>query len=1188
MVLKSLLLQGFKSFPDKTEIRFLGGVTAIVGPNGSGKSNISDALRWVLGEQSSRSLRGAKMEDVIFSGTQRRVPLGFAEVSLILDNTTGLFTSAHTEIMVTRRYYRSGESEYYLNKQKCRLKDIHELFMDTGLGRDGYSIIGQGRIDEILSLKSEDRRDVFEEAAGITKFRYRKQEAERNLAATEENLVRIRDLYGELENQIQPLEQQAEKAKQYLHFRDELRVLEVSLWMQEFAQMKTTAATAVQNQRICAKQLKTAQDTLEALYRKRDTLRESMHQIDRKNDIFSRELREIEQKAADLQSRCAVLQTNIENDRANNDRMAQQSDEQTAQMQELQQKQQDSADVLTRLDDAWQRKRQAQQNVRESMEKIRQNEREIAQKQADLQQKMQDLQRENFDLELEQTAAKANLEGAHSRRGTLVEEVARCKQQYDAEHAVQNEYQNQLSACKKQAEKLQNQGKGIQYKLETRQKREQSQREALEAARAALTDNQNHIQLLENMQREYEGFSRAVRLTMKRAQSGAQNGVHGPVSALLTVESPFVVAIDTALGAAASNLVVQTSQDAKTAIAFLKRSDSGRATFLPLDTIRDIELRESNLDACEGCYGTADALVSCQPIYRAVVKSLLARTVIAENLDAALRIAKQYHHRFRIVTLDGQVVQAGGAMTGGSLSKGTGALMRAQTLRTLQDKRKTLQDAAQTAQDALHATQKQIMQLEEEQAQMTAQQVQNQQEQARLTAIQIQHQALLDSLQRQYDSLQAKQEQTRQTGQAWQDTIEQAVRKLAAGQKKISDLQAELDGCAAQRTKQAQALQTLTDQHIALQTEIAENRAKAAAEQRVLDDLRQRQEQMTHSMHESARMQQAFAQKIRQSTAELEQTRKAAADGKARVQTLQAHMTEISAERLNLEGQKTKLEKEVQSRHEEVNQLERENARLDAQIEQFKARETQIVTQLWESYELTPTPAAKLAQKLQNPKAAQQKANDLRTKMRVLGSVNLNAVEEYRKLRARVEFLGTQKEDLEIAQRELYKVIAQMTAQMETVFAAEFAKLNDFFGQTFQEIFGGGHAELKLADTADILHCGIDILVSLPGKAVKTITLLSGGEKAFVAIALYFAILKLRPTPFVVLDEIEAALDDVNVARFAQYVRRLSENTQFIVITHRRGTMEQADMLYGVTMQERGVSRMLVLNLAEATKIDRR
>lgn len=1184
MVLKSLILQGFKSFPDKTEIQFLGGVTAIVGPNGSGKSNISDAIRWVLGEQSSRSLRGAKMEDVIFGGTAKRGPVGFAEVSLILDNSGGIFRSEFTEIMVTRRYYRSGESEYFLNKKHCRLRDIHELFMDTGLGRDGYSIIGQGRIDEILSLKSEDRREIFEEAAGITKFRYRKEEAERKLVATEENLTRIRDLYDELERQIGPLEKQADKAKQYLLLRDELRVLEISLWLLSLDRIKADAAKLEKDTATCSGQLAQAKQAQERLYAQSEQLSEDMRAIDREADRMRQQLREIEQRAADQASRAAVLRANIQNNHENIDRARRESQQRSEQAHnlgtqlserrariELLDARHDGltaqlADLEKQIDAQDAGRMQAEQALRQA------------------QQVRDTRQNELHALALDRTAAETSLAGMDGRRDTIASDIDAANKRLQQEKQAQDELETRMQACLDTLAGAKNKVQGIALKADSRRKKVETLQSELTKAQAALTDAKNRVKMLSDMQRDYEGFSRSVKSIMQQVERGAMRGVHGPVSSLITTDDRFVTAIDTALGASASSIVVDTAADGKRCIEFLRRTDGGRATFLPIDTIRAASLRESGLETQNGCFGTADRLVSFDKRYTAIVQNLLARTVVSENMDTALALARAYGHRFRIVTLDGQIIQAGGAMTGGSASRGTGALARAGRLKAAQEQVKQLEEARTQADRAFHEAKEEYAALEYDLKAIEAERIRAEQDEAGLRASVSQHRVLVDSLQHQYDGLVLERDNLAEAKQQYEDAIAQCDEKQAGAQRALEDAEREVERCRAaldaQGTQAAENMSRMT----AMQTELAQNRSEAASEARALVDLEQLKAELDAGVSGTADTIAGFEAEIRRLTDELTQTEQAGKETAVAETRLHEMLDAQMQQRERVEGERARVDREAQSKNEEILNLERESARLENRAGQLKTEETQILDKMWENYELTPTPAAEVARPLEDVSAAKDQAQGIRMKMRSLGNVNLDAVEEYQKALERYTFMGEQKDDLEKAQHELYKVIEQLTVSMKEIFASEFAKLNAYFGETFREIFGGGHAELQLADTSDILNCGIDIRVSPPGKAVKTLTLLSGGEKAFVAIALYFAILKLRPTPFCVLDEIEAALDDVNVARFAQYIRRLTNATQFIVITHRRGTMEEADMLYGVTMQEQGVSKMLMLNLAEAEK----
>ncbi|MGE4548449.1 MAG: chromosome segregation protein SMC [Intestinibacillus sp.] len=1182
MVLKSLLLQGFKSFPDKTEIRFLGGLTAIVGPNGSGKSNISDAIRWVLGEQSSRSLRGAKMEDVIFGGTVRRGAVGFAEVSLILNNENGIFRSEFTEIMVTRRYYRSGESEYYINKKHCRLRDIHELFMDTGLGRDGYSIIGQGRIDEILSLKSEDRREIFEEAAGITKFRYRKEEAERKLAATEENLVRIRDVYTELENQKEPLERQADKARQYLLLRDELRVLEISLWLLALSRIGEDAAKNRQDSETCARALAEACAERDALYAKSEALAEELRQAEIETEGLRARLRETEQRAADHASRCAVLNANIRNNEENIARTRRESDRQAEQAQSLERQLAERRARCAALDTACDgllrqqaEARRLDAAVQDELTGLRGT---LAARRAEREKRAA----EQFTLELARTAAQTGLDGMESRRGTIAQDIDTLAGRVQQEEAVRAELQTQLARCGETLSGSQNQLAGVAMKAENRRKKAESLEAESRRLESERTDCAGRIRMLREMQKDYEGFSRSVKLVMNCVENGALSGVHGPVSALLTVPDEYVLAVETALGAAASNLVVDSPQVGRAAIEYLKRADGGRATFLPLDTIRPNRLQEQGLSGARGYCGVADELVQCDARYRDIVSNLLGRTVVVEHMDAALAVARAHGNRFRIVTKDGQVIQAGGAMTGGSASKSTGVLSRAAKLRELEAREQELAASCAQAGQALAHAKQELSALDFDVKAIEAERARAQEDQARLSARLEQHGVLLDSLRAQYDALVLERDNLAAARAGYERTVAEKTAALVSLEAALFSLGREIaateDTVNGLEARHAAALQDGAH----LETALAENRTEAAAERRALGDLEALQQNLADTLSGSADTIERFEAEIARLRGELVQAERQHADDGENAAQLRGLIASSAQQRMRIEGQKTAVDKQAQAQGDTILNLEREAGRLENRAVQLKNEETQILDKMWEQYELTPTPAQEVARDLPDVPQAERDAATLKAKMRALGNVNLDATQEYEKLMERYTFLGEQKADLERAQNELYKVIEQLTVNMKEIFASEFAKLNGYFGETFREIFGGGHAELQLADTTDILNCGIDIRVSPPGKALKTITLLSGGEKAFVAIALYFAILKVRPTPFCVLDEIEAALDDVNVLRFAKYIRRLTGGTQFIVITHRRGTMEEADMLYGVTMQEQGVSKLLMLNLAEA------
>ena len=1183
MILKSLILQGFKSFPDRTEIRFLGGMTAIVGPNGSGKSNISDAIRWVLGEQSSRSLRGAKMEDVIFSGTSKRRAVGFAEVSLILDNSTGVFKSEFAELMVTRRYYRSGESEYFLNKKHCRLRDINELFMDTGLGRDGYSVIGQGRIDEILALKSEDRREIFEEAAGVTKFRYRKEESERKLAATEENLIRIRDIYTELENQAGPLAKQAEKARQYLVLRDELRALEVTLWLLDLEKLAADSAANQTASADCAAQLDRAHAEQDACYARSEQLAGDLRAVEIEADRLRTRLREMEQERASRRSRCAVLRANIQNLNDNIVRARQDAARSTEQAQTLDDQLAARRERCVELDGEQVRLNERLERCEAALNAQEQSrgEREAALSAAE--QNARELLENAHRLEMERTAAQTGLDGMESRKDTIdadIEQAATALQDEEKNHAG---YERELEDCRRQLDGMRNRFSGLAMKRDNRRARVEQLTHESAALTSQCTDTANRIRMLEEMQREYEGFSRSVKAIMQRKANGAE-GVHGPVSSLITVDDEYVTAIETALGAASGHIVVDTAQVGKQCIEYLKRTDNGRATFLPLDTIRPASLRENGLDRHPGFCGTADELVRYDPQYQNIITNLLARTVVAENMNHALSIARAHGNRFRIVTLDGQVIQSGGAMTGGSVSKSTGVLARASKLAALREQQAGQENRRRETAERLKAAKEELAALDYDASVIEAERARAQEEDARLTAVLSQHQSLLDSMRTRRDALALERDDLSNARRQYEETIARLDVALAENRAAADENETALETARREQTEAEAARAALAGELAELRAALGSNRTAWETETRAAGELEALRAELGGSLEHVEETVKGFLAEIERAETEL-------AEQESRDERSEADFTDVQrlidaqvSQRMRIEEARTRADKEAIAANDQILALEREAGRLQSQAVQLQNQENGILDKMWESYELTPSPAQAIRIELTDLPASRKEAADLRSKMRALGAVNPDAVQEYEALTERLTFLGGQKADLEKAQSDLRAVIDELTVRMKEIFASEFARLNSYFGETFREIFGGGNASLVLADTSDILNCGIDIHVSLPGKSLKTITLLSGGEKALVATALYFAILKVRPTPFCILDEIEAALDDVNVVRFAQYLRRLTDDTQFIVITHRRGTMEEADVLYGVTMQEQGVSKLLMLNLAEAEK----
>ena len=1185
MYLKALEIQGFKSFPDKTVLTFGEDITAIVGPNGSGKSNISDAIRWVMGEQSTRALRGGKMEDVIFGGTAQRRQTGYAEVSLILDNTSHIFPMDESEVMVTRRYYRSGESEYYINRRSVRLKDVNELFMDTGLGREGYSIIGQGKIDEILSVKSADRREVFEEAAGISRYRHRKEEAERKLVHTDENLVRVNDKIAELELQVEPLREQSERARKFLVLRDELKGLEVSVWLDTLERLRASHIKLDADYQEAARQKEEARVALERLYAAAEALSAQMREKDVEADRLRFESQSREAAAAELESAIAVLKNNVQNNldnaqriRADLDQQEGRADSLAGQIGQRQERLAEIEDKLTRMREELRGKSEQAQEAAQSAGTLARELEELRQKEA-----METATAAEAKALLSALAAAA--QEVLDRDETVRQELRELDSRLEEGRAAQRQARKALAKAVEERDAVQNVISGYALRLESRRKKAEQARERhmkLQMDENALS---SRVKMLTEMEKLHEGYSKAVKLVMGEAQRGSLQHIHGPVADLLKVPEEYTVAIETALGGAMQNLVVDREEDGKAVIQYLKRRDAGRATILPLSSIRPGELREGQALRREpGFVGVGDQLISFQPQYRNVFSNLLGRVAVMEDLDHAIAAARKYGYKFRIVTLDGQVLNPGGSMTGGSASRSAGILSRANELERLNEQGRGLREQLAQAAKALEEADREAAAAGYEME--TAQSQLREWEDAILKAEgEAAHcDSVVADLERQSSSQQEELEQLKSRSAQIESDTRGARSRIQELEGAAAALKSEAEGKVRGQTdlqdrsaRITRELSELTASLAALEAE-QETTAKSLGELKSLrDDMAggRGQNQALIGQYEEKNRQ--FTQEIGEKTARLQELR---AENQVRSEEIRA----LGDEKLALEGQRNQADKDSRAKNDELLAMEREVSILEQRKVAAAMEEKQLLDKLWETYELSHEAAKQHRVEIESVPKASRRIGELKRAISSLGSINLGAIEEYQRVNERYTYLTDQRDDVQRAKGELEEIIADITGEMKTIFAREFQTIDQAFGQTFTELFGGGKATLELEDPEDILNCGIEIKVQPPGKALKIITLLSGGEKAFVAIALYFAILKVRPTPFVVMDEIEAALDDNNVARFAHYMRSMADKTQFIVITHRRGTMEEADILYGVTMQEQGVSRMLTINLNDVEK----
>ena len=1184
MYLKALEIQGFKSFPDKTVLNFGEDITAIVGPNGSGKSNISDAIRWVMGEQNSRQLRGAKMEDVIFGGTEKRRAMGFAQVTLVIDNTEHIFNRDEAEVAVTRRYYRSGESEYYINRQSVRLKDVNELFMDTGMGREGYSIIGQGKIDEILSVRSDDRREVFEEAAGISKYRHRKEESERKLQRTEENLVRINDKITELELQVEPLRKQAETAKKYLVLRDELRTLEISVWLENLQKLKADRLKLQADFETAQADQKKAQDELDRVYAQAEECSRLLHENDCAAEEKRGRISALESAIGEHESAAAVARTTAQHHAETIERMDREMSESRSRTESLHEQMQVMARRMEEIDASA---RTLENEIAALCEEMRGSSDAAAAAAAQLEQLRRREAQEvagAAQAQAELSAITAGSDEIAQRTAELTEELTQSEEKLTQtrREAAQNE--KELLSAQEEEQAAANIIGGHSLKMEGRQRRAKEsieQKNQLSLQEKTIADR---IRLLSEMEKEYEGFSKAVKIVMRAAEARTLSGIHGPVGNLIHTDKDCSVAIEIALGGALQHIVVDTKNDGKNAIGLLKQRDGGRATFLPLDTIRGRSLRENGLENEYGFVGIASELVRCDGCYGSVIENLLGATVVVEDLDCGIQMAKRHDNRFRIVTLDGQVINAGGSMTGGSVSRNAGILSRSGELEQLHKKLKKiqsqLQDATLLAESANRELQK---------AQYELEVARDQQRQANDRVLTLEgrknhYDMLIESLEQQQESLHIQKEnlQKRSTDDAGRmDTIRRTIADFTA---RAEETREEIEMLQRRQETARQGLGEMTDRLTEKKAQQAALSAEGESARRSMEDLSRLRESLEgeHTDRESLRAQ--MEQAMAQARAEEERQQQEARELRGGIEEHRQALQKLSEEKMALETRRSQTDRLSRTCNDTLLNCEREVTRLEGKLNGSALEEKQILDKLWERYELSHSDAQALRVELESVPKATRRIGELNREIKGLGAINIGAIEEFDRVNTRYTYLSDQRNDVEKAKEELLGIIEEITKQMTEIFATQFEILKQSFQETFLELFGGGRATLELEDENDILRCGIEIKAQPPGKQLKTLSLLSGGEKAFVAIALYFAILKVHPTPFCVMDEIEAALDESNVVRYARYMRRIAGKTQFIVITHRRGTMEEADVLYGITMQERGVSTVLTANLNELSK----
>ena len=1178
MVFKELEIQGFKSFPDKVKIRFDAGVTGVVGPNGSGKSNLSDAVRWVLGETSSRQLRAAgKMEDVIFGGTRRRGAMGFAQVRLTLDNADHTFDVDADEVTIGRKYYRSGDSEYTINGQVCRLKDVYELLLDTGIGRDGYSVIGQGRIAEIVAAKSSERREIFEEACGIAKYRYRKTEAERRLAAAGENLERLRDILGELESRVGPLEKESAKAEKFLELAAQRKTLEVTLWTDGVHRAREAVRQQVRDYETAQADYERFDRETKAAEQEAEEIRMQAQQLTIAVERLNGDIRSITEQISGSDSRIAVL----ENDILRNE-------ESIASLRsEIEAGEQDGAEA----DAALQRHRAVAAKMEAEGEKLAA---EIDALNAELEQladasnasgarkdtlraEITDLTAKRTEAQVAQAAAEAAEETARQRLPALEQAVQEGTDQWETARQDLTDtirYREMLTENEKQ---LANVRSGLELKLKNRKAALDEADTAEQRLGRELDATRQRLSVLRELEKNMDGYQNSVKAVMRAAGARRLRGIIGPVSAILKVEPGCEVAVETALGAALQNIVVENEAAAKAAIALLRSDNAGRATFLPLDTVQPGVFR----GRLSGTARLASSLVQADARYDNIVSNLLGRIIVVEDINEASRVARDNGFRSRVVTMDGQVINAGGSFTGGSVQRSAGLFTRKQEMEELRIRAAKLQKDCLAAQEKTDQCKEQVDALQAELTATASEQITAANDRVRAEAEQ-----------KRLEAAAAQLETARNARRQEIDTLQAALADSRAKAEDAAKLQAELTAKIDRRTAEMSRIAEGDDSFLTRQNALAQDlsakrleqvtRQKdaelaysqiAALEQRARDAAARRT-----SLEESVAALAARSDACRAEIADIRQTR---ADSQTTIAQKEAEIREATQKRLARQQAETETLARARTAADSREEMSREMARLAERKAAAESEYDQTVAKLWDEYQLSVSQAEALCVKFDSLPALRAQVADLRGKIRALGSVNVSAIEEYKEVKARYDALVTQVTDVEESRNELSRMISKLSAQMREIFTDSFRAINENFGRVFAELFGGGEASLMLEDESDVLSSGIGIRVAPPGKVIKNLEALSGGEQALVAISIYFAILAVNPAPFCILDEIEAALDDANVVRFAQYLRRVSDKTQFIVITHRRGTMEAANVLYGVTMQEDGVSKLLKLDLEQ-------
>ncbi|OKZ47485.1 MAG: chromosome segregation protein SMC [Clostridiales bacterium 41_21_two_genomes] len=1181
MLLRTLEMQGFKSFPDKTELTFGKGITAVVGPNGSGKSNISDAVRWVLGETSTKSLRGSKMEDVIFGGTSTRKPLGFAQVVLTLDNSDNSLKDKGEIVTVSRRYYRSGESEYKIDGEVVRRKDIHELFMDTGLGADGYSMVGQGKIDSIISAKNEDRRELFEEAAGISRFRHKRKDAERRLEQAQENLVRLLDILGELESRVGPLKTQSEKAKKFLEFSDEKKTLEIGVWLSKIN--KFTNELRMQEHKIdaanvsyeqCNTELENIESEIESVLAK---ITEINLEIEQSRSGVAAFEEEAVRKEGEIQVLNATLDHNNETiERLKNDISAADDtglsiDEQIAAKHAF----------IEENDAKSQAKHIELQAVTNELNKIISDNDDISGQSSQLTKELADLTLKLSDCKVKCSQAVSSIEEIKSRLSAIDETVQSVDKEIETASAQKQETEDNITFIKERIAEYENSMDGYRLKLKNKTEKAEKIKADYDKLVRSLEEKQSKARMLSDLEKNMEGFAGSVKAVMRQSASKALSGINGTLAQLISVDNDYSTAVEVALGAAMQNIVVDNEADAKRAINYLKQNNQGRATFLPVSAIKPRYIDEKNLDDNFGFVDIAANLVDCDAKYKNIVSNLLGRVMIVEDIDCAIGISKRYNNKYKIVTLDGQVMNPGGSMTGGSRSRGAGILSRANMIDELNAEAEKIK--AQV--DEIAQSYKKAM----EEANLAAADVQGadadlrnaKEELIRAEGDDKLASDKLKSLGDRKAALISEKKNADGRIMLFEEADKKASRESDAVQNQINDVEAKLGEISNGVDELTQKRETVRKRSEEINLELVTLAKDTEAAKLAVDELELRkstQSDRVKSITDEIEQYEAKNQNLMLSISDVQST---VNELRAKAKSADDAIRDRITYRDNCEKRNVELRTEEKTKTSDREKLSAELVRLEERKNNMQKEFDDLNDMLFEQYELTRPEAEALGIVIENMAEAKKRLHEIKVAIRALGSINVGAIEEYKEVSERYEFLKEQIGDIEKSKSELQNIIEDLTSSMSEKFLTQFKKINEEFKVSFADFFGGGKGELILEEPDNCLESAIEIKIQPPGKSVQNINLFSGGEKSLAAMALLFSVLKVTPSPFCIYDEVEAALDDVNVERFAKYMRKMTDKTQFISITHRRGTMEEADVLYGVTMQEKGVSKLLELQSAE-------